>query len=178
MAIGLILQGMLGLAGMRWVGSVSGVVLYLALEGTVSPLAFGPILPDMLECAPSRDGRAAGKDAKPDEHTTNLVRSQPVPSQPCIAGMNSSPLSQVTSIFTTCFNCGGLLGPLVGSSIIVQVGFRGMISTFACGLVLWGLVVGAYELLAPKKRLATIHGQKEHVVAEEDEGQERQGLLA
>ena len=59
---------------MRWVASVSSVVLYLALEGTVSPLAFGPILPDMLECAPRRDGRAAGKDDEPDEHTTNLVR--------------------------------------------------------------------------------------------------------
>ena len=58
---------------MRWVASVSSVVLYLALEGTVSPLAFGPILPDMLECAPRRDGRVAGKDDEPDEHTTNLA---------------------------------------------------------------------------------------------------------
>lgn len=83
----------------------------------------------------------------------------------------------MTSIFTTCFNCGGLLGPLVGSSIIVQVGFRGMISTFACGLVLWGVVVGAYELLAPKKRPARMQGPKERAVAEDGEGQERQGLL-
>ena len=59
---------------MRWVASVSSVVLYLALEGTISPLAFGPILPDMLECAPRRDGRVAGKDDEPDEHTTNLAR--------------------------------------------------------------------------------------------------------
>ena len=85
---------------------------------------------------------------------------------------------QVTCIFTTCFNCGGLLGPLVGSSIIVEVGFRGMISAFACGLVGWGVVVGIYEGLAPNKRPAG-QGEAERVgaAAEDEEEEERQGLL-
>ena len=86
--------------------------------------------------------------------------------------------SQVTCIFTTCFNCGGLLGPLVGSSIIVEVGFRGMISAFACGLVGWGVVVGIYEGLAPNKRPAAGQGEGERVgAAEGEEEEERQGLL-
>ena len=52
-----------------------------------------------------------------------------------------------------------------------------MISAFACGLVLWGVVVGVYEGLAPNKRPAAGQGEAERVGEAAAEEEERQGLL-
>ena len=41
---------------------------------------------------------------------------------------------------------GGFFGPLLGAKLRVMIGFRGMLSSFACGLIGWGLVVALYQL--------------------------------
>lgn len=57
------------------------VAQYLFLEGMLSPMTNGPVLPDMLQST-QQPGQP------PDPHTTNLV----------------------TSLFTTAFNAGGFVG--------------------------------------------------------------------
>eukprot|EP01045_Picozoa_sp_COSAG04_P012221 COSAG04_NODE_815_length_10088_cov_12.515667_12_plen_172_part_00 len=72
-AAGLITQGILGVCAMRWVSSVPQLVLWLAVEGMISPACTAGCLPDMLDHAPG--GKAA--DGTPDEHITNLTTCEP-----------------------------------------------------------------------------------------------------
>eukprot|EP01052_Picozoa_sp_SAG31_P038418 SAG31_NODE_5129_length_2724_cov_2.380571_2_plen_131_part_00 len=91
------------------------------------------MLPDMLDSAASSGTIPA------DEHTTNLV----------------------TSIFTTAFNAGGIVGPVVGAVGIPWlgsmfkdeqedrdvVGFRASLGCFAAAFLLLGLLIFATEVV-------------------------------
>jgi MFS family permease len=142
---GLLLQGLLGLAGMQLVHTIPAVVLYLFLEGMVSPITNGPVLPDMLQST-----QVQGEPTDP--RTTNLV----------------------TSLFTTAFNFGGFVGPLAGSELQRRLGFRGMLSCYAVGLIAWGLVLGVYQEVAHRRQSRQLNDSADYRKLREEEEEEEE----
>eukprot|EP00746_Dinoflagellata_sp_MGD_P151081 gnl/MRDRNA2_/MRDRNA2_82777_c0_seq4.p1 gnl/MRDRNA2_/MRDRNA2_82777_c0~~gnl/MRDRNA2_/MRDRNA2_82777_c0_seq4.p1 ORF type:complete len:473 (+),score=49.20 gnl/MRDRNA2_/MRDRNA2_82777_c0_seq4:166-1419(+) len=117
---------------------------YLICLGVFGSLVEPVILPDMLEsAAPATDSitdaqqqdvqqqQQAPVPQKPDEHTTNLI----------------------TSMFTTSWNLGGIVGPQFAYLVVPQIGVRGTVSLLGALLIFLAVSLLLYQLISSRSAM-------------------------
>lgn len=116
------------------------MITYLIFEGIVGALTISPtLLPDMIDSA------ASTADCVTDEQQQDVQQPTPVP-----AKQDEHTTNLVTSIATTSFNLGGVVGPQLNYLILPAIGVRDTFTLIGVLLILLGATLLTYLVLTSR----------------------------